>query len=298
MTQESKGNFRIGNYVLIGVDLVLTILLALFFCLIGITIFFLFFLLFDYVLSIFFEVHSIFYGFFAFLFVFASPILLVSYFLQKRSKSNALSSDSLITANAEKITAVFLKIIVLIMAFGVVSYLVFQNFKDVFESEKQQPKGLETLAHKEEGIAIDTAGIIEDLNEGKYGAKYVKYSESTDKQILIFLKEFYTYYIIENSKMPRNEKSIDKIKTKYCTTSFLNKISYEELDFDPFLNTQDCQTEFLKSLSITKRAGEFNSYMVSYMDEYNKTKITIELTVVIEKGGFKIDSILPNYDQY
>jgi hypothetical protein len=116
---------------------------------------------------------------------------------------------------------------------------------------------------------------------------------STDKQIVIFLKEFYTNYINENSKMPRNEKNIDKIKRKYCTNNLINKINNEELDFDPFLNAQDCQEEFLKTLSINKGAGEFDTYVVSYMDDYSKTKITIELTVVIEKDGFKIDSILP-----
>jgi hypothetical protein len=216
MKEESKGNFKIGNYVLNGVDLVLTILLALFLCLIGIFISFLLFALSSYLFSLLIDIdikHSIFsflYLFFAFLVVFALPILLVSRFLQNKSEKKNLSKNSLMKANAEKITAVFLKIMLVIMALSAVSYFVIENFKDVFEGEKKQPKGLETLSHREEGIPMDTAGIIEDLNEGKYGIKLVKDSiykasiESNDtiNRLLEILKK--NSFIISNKK----EKSV------------------------------------------------------------------------------------------
>lgn len=117
----------------------------------------------------------------------------------------------------------------------------------------------------------------------------------SDEQILGMLKSFYTSYIIEDSKMPTNYEKLDSIKSKYCTANLLNKIENQfkkqELDYDPFLNAQDCDIEWLKTLTIRKDTKKSNLYYVSYADNYNNTKITIRLIVVKEKECYKIDSV-------
>lgn len=115
---------------------------------------------------------------------------------------------------------------------------------------------------------------------------------SSDGKIISMLKEFYTSYITENSKMPPNMKNIDSMKRKYCTNSLLYKIKKQELDYDPFLNAQDSNTEWLKTLSITKDSNKTNLYIVSYIDSYSNNKISVKLIIVKEKDSFKINSIL------
>jgi len=116
-------------------------------------------------------------------------------------------------------------------------------------------------------------------------------SGSSDKQIVELLKAFYVNYITENAKMPVNLKSVEAIKKKYCTARFISKIEKKELDYDVILNAQDCDLEWLKTLSVTKDSKRLNTYVVSYVDNYSKKMNSISLVVVSEKGEFKVNSI-------
>lgn len=116
-------------------------------------------------------------------------------------------------------------------------------------------------------------------------------SISSDKQIVKLLKTFYVDYITESTTMPVNLKRIDVIKRKYCTARFITKIEKQELDYDVILNAQDCDLEWLKTLSVTKDSKRVNTYIVSYIDNFSKKKNAISLVVVSEKGEFKVNSI-------
>lgn len=92
--------------------------------------------------------------------------------------------------------------------------------------------------------------------------------------------------------MPPDFEKINSIKKKYCTANLLRKIEKDELDYDPFLNAQDSNIEWIKTLSVKKDTKENNLYYVSYKDTYNGTQIVIKLIVLKEKESYKIDAIL------
>ncbi len=106
------------------------------------------------------------------------------------------------------------------------------------------------------------------------------------------LYKFYTSYINECSIVPTNFEKIDSIKNKYCTTNLLNKnkelYETQELDYDLFLNAQDCTNLSLKTLTIQKDSTKNNVYVVSYSYGDNP----IRLFVIKENGIYKIDAIL------
>jgi len=114
-------------------------------------------------------------------------------------------------------------------------------------------------------------------------------SNSSDKQVLTMLKEFYTNYItvVSNGAEPKMILSLQK---KYCTSDLLKKIPklIEQSDSDPFLKAQDSNTEFLKTLSIRKDLKKSNTYIVSYIAD---KKITINLIVIHENETFKIAKV-------
>lgn len=107
------------------------------------------------------------------------------------------------------------------------------------------------------------------------------------------LRQFYTSYIIEGSNMDSNEGKLNSIKKQYCTKKILNKIQQdEELDDDPFLNAQDVDSDWLKTLTISKDPQKANVYVVSYLSNYDKKRIIIKLLVVKNGQNYKIDDIL------
>jgi len=115
---------------------------------------------------------------------------------------------------------------------------------------------------------------------------------STDEQIISMLKDFYTAYIIENAKMPTDYEKINSMKKNYCTANLLNKIEKEEFDYDPFLNAQDSNIEWLNTLTVKKDIKNDNLYKVSYKDTFSGTQVLIKLIVIKEKESYKINAIL------
>jgi len=120
---------------------------------------------------------------------------------------------------------------------------------------------------------------------------------SDEKQIIGMLKSFYTEYMTTLSKddVRLSVKKIHSLQKTYCTQKLLKELPMlsEQIDADPFLQAQDSNIEYIKTLSILKSQKIFNQYIVSYIDIYspNKIKVIIYLTIVKEKNGFKIDSI-------
>ncbi|MEI8203558.1 MAG: DUF3828 domain-containing protein [Bacteroidota bacterium] len=125
----------------------------------------------------------------------------------------------------------------------------------------------------------------------------VDYSE---QQILNMLKSFYTDYITlnSNSDSPKTEQTKnDSILRKYCTMELLKSIgdlSIDELDYDPFLNAQYFDAEWLKTIAIKKDSNRNDLYDITIYKSGSKEKVEINLTIVIEKECYKIGCITVN----
>jgi Protein of unknown function (DUF3828) len=121
-------------------------------------------------------------------------------------------------------------------------------------------------------------------------------AKASDDAAIKMLKEFYTSYITEGTKIESNEDKLESIQKKYCTAKLLTKMKHEmeegEMDSDPFINAQDFDINWLKSLTISKDAQKADVYIVSYLDNDAQTRTNIKLHVVKEGSLYKIDAFL------
>ena len=118
-----------------------------------------------------------------------------------------------------------------------------------------------------------------------------KSNQSVDT-ITITLKAFYNEYITAQSLPGLDKQKIDSILDKYVTSellSFIGKLSYDELDFDPFLESQMADVEMLKSLKILRDPNRKNIYQVTY--SYGKYTSSIGLHLIKINGVYKIDTL-------
>ena len=115
--------------------------------------------------------------------------------------------------------------------------------------------------------------------------------KSNGDEIKKMLIEFYTSYIIENSKMPVDNDKINFIKRKYCTDNLIRKVKKQELDYDPILNAQDCDREWIKTLSVLKDSKKKNVYKISFKGVYNEKCNIVNVLVVKENNIYKIDNV-------
>jgi len=121
-------------------------------------------------------------------------------------------------------------------------------------------------------------------------------AKASDDGAIKMLKEFYTSYITEGANIESNEEKLESIPKKYCTAKLLAKMKHEmeegEMDADPFINAQDFDIDWVKTLSISKDPQQADVYIVSYLDNYSKTRTNIKLHVVKEGAQYKIDAFL------
>jgi len=104
----------------------------------------------------------------------------------------------------------------------------------------------------------------------------------------LMLTRFYNVYITAIGS-DNGEDKIQKIQQQYSTaklTAWLKK--QEELDDDPYINAQDVDMDWLKTMQITKDAKIPNLYIVSFFDNYNKTRRYVKLFVAKEGNKYKI----------
>ena len=103
------------------------------------------------------------------------------------------------------------------------------------------------------------------------------------------LMDFYRQYITLNARMPVDLKTIDQLQQRYCTTHCLQWIKNDEdLDFDPFLNAQDCDSTWTQSLQVKNKSG--NVYEASY-NGGPETTYRITLFTTTKNDSIKIDSL-------
>lgn len=107
------------------------------------------------------------------------------------------------------------------------------------------------------------------------------------------LREFYTLYITENDKKKRDDLRIATIKEKYVTPKLIAKIDsamlYYNLDYDPFVNAQDYDTAWIKTLEIAPVPERTNTFDICYT--YNKNSKSCTTVVLVEsEGKYMIDN--------
>jgi hypothetical protein len=115
-----------------------------------------------------------------------------------------------------------------------------------------------------------------------------------DKEITGMLKDFYTSYIVERSKMPENFKKIDSTVKKYCTIDLQNQLKNEDIDYDLLLNGQFCEKEWLNTMSINKDSNDNSIYNVSFefMADGKTKQKNIKLQIVKNNVEYKINKVI------
>lgn len=106
-----------------------------------------------------------------------------------------------------------------------------------------------------------------------------------------WLKQFYTEYITACSKGGSNDE-MTAIEKKYCTAPLINEIKAdEEMDVNPFLSAQDCDTSTLKTLQVEKVPQQKDQYTVSYKWSPDGGKTTTYVTLVRQQNEYKITKL-------
>ncbi|MDR2499106.1 MAG: YbjP/YqhG family protein [Tannerellaceae bacterium] len=114
-------------------------------------------------------------------------------------------------------------------------------------------------------------------------------AQSRDEQAINMLNEFYrAYFSLCETSFSANDRQA--LLHRYCTKNCLRELEAADLDYDPFVDAQDCNAAWLRSLSVGKVHGQANIFEVSYTAPYSG-KIVIRLALSEERTGFKINSI-------
>ena len=112
-----------------------------------------------------------------------------------------------------------------------------------------------------------------------------------ESEISNMLKSFYTAYITENAQDREDFKRIEILKTKYCTKSLLNSIRTKDFDADPFINGQDYNEEWVKTLTVNKVVSKNNQFEVCFIVTYDNSLHCVKVTVKKEGEMWKIDGL-------
>lgn len=114
-------------------------------------------------------------------------------------------------------------------------------------------------------------------------------SKPVKQEVLSMLNLFYSEYITQCSNLTDNAVAgRNAIIEKYCTAELAAKVKNSEPDSDPFLNAQDCDIAWLKTLTITQDENNKDTYYVCYTAAPGEEPNCVDLKVIEEKGSFKI----------
>ena len=130
-------------------------------------------------------------------------------------------------------------------------------------------------------------------------------SQNHDEQVLKMLNEFYVAHINAWNKTKDPNlliRKLDSLQQIYCSESLKvglkKQFKISGLDHDIFTNDYSTDFESLKSLLITKNPTKSNCFIVTYnvntFDPTGKSikkKVVVNLNVVLENGGYKIQNV-------
>lgn len=144
--------------------------------------------------------------------------------------------------------------------------------------------------------ACDVLTITETCNGNKKVVCTHRLEAEQQDAACVALQEFYQAYITEGAKNTTDGTALHAIKEKYVTKNLLSELqqalSKGELDYDPFVNAQDFNFDWLGTLEISKDKSLPATYHVSYANSYEKDgKTHIKVAVVNEGGRYKISKL-------
>lgn len=103
------------------------------------------------------------------------------------------------------------------------------------------------------------------------------------------LADFYKSYISINAGDEINKNALNKLKSEYITNELLDKLQKLQLDYDPFVNAQDYNLEWLKNIKISEDKSKKNTYKVIIND--NGSINSISVVIKKELNQYKINDI-------
>lgn len=116
---------------------------------------------------------------------------------------------------------------------------------------------------------------------------FIKFANAQTDSAKLMLQHFYKTYItaINNS----DDKLISATQHKYVTAKVLKQLDAPDLDYDPFINAQDVDMDWLRTLNIVKDSKDPQLYIVSFVDNYEKKRHYVKVLVVRQKDQYKIN---------
>lgn len=106
-----------------------------------------------------------------------------------------------------------------------------------------------------------------------------------------FLKAFYTEYIRKCDQPTSEHEKFIEFRNFHCSKKLLQDINTSTLDYDPFLNAQDCSENWINSLKVVRATEKDATYQVTYNTGFNDVINVVELTLKPNGSTYLIDSI-------
>lgn len=110
------------------------------------------------------------------------------------------------------------------------------------------------------------------------------------------LREFYTAYLTEMMKDDLSTHGLSRLENitkRYVTAQLLDKINNEEeLECNPFIDAQDYDNNWLKTLDVAKSESESGVFIVSFINEFDNNTKKVILLVTKNDSKYKIADIL------
>lgn len=117
---------------------------------------------------------------------------------------------------------------------------------------------------------------------------FAKVAHAQTDSAKLMLSNFYKAYIptFEMDGIAASEK----IQKQYSTAKLIASLPriQEEMDCDPYVNAQDADQDWLKTIRIEKDAKTPNLYNVSFFDNFEKKRRFVRLFVTKEGNKYKI----------
>ena len=125
--------------------------------------------------------------------------------------------------------------------------------------------------------------------------------ENMPDSALGMLRRFYAEYIAAWLRNGDNEEGL-AILRRYLTPRLIGRLqrmyAEMELDYDPFLEAQDCDESVLENLRIEKDSVRTDVYRILLWDNFNREYRKAELLLRHGEDGYRIDGILSLPDRY